>query len=545
MSRVIFVTGGVISGIGKGVISASVGALLKEMGYTVSVLKFDPYLNVDPGVLSPYEHGEVFVTEDGLETDLDLGHYERFLNQSLSRLSNMTSGKIFTKIMLQERCGFFEGKTVQTVPHFTNEVKNWIDKVIQTERSDFLICEIGGTVGDIESNPYLLAIGQFATAKNNDTFLLHITYLPFLSTTKEFKTKPTQFSLNLLRANGLQPNILLLRSENKPPTRILKKMANYSGLEKEQVVALENIKQIYSCPLVLENLGIAKQLSDFFNLPVQNLKWSEWKQFLKKEISTTSTVKLALIAKYIGYPDAYKSILESLQIAAVYLGTNLELVWLNAQELIDFSLIENNLKTVDGVVILPGFDLRGFEGKVSSAQYLQTQKIPVLGLCLGFQAMVVAQARLCGIKNANSSEFKQEGTQQTFVLDLIGGKDPAIQGQGASLRLGAESIVFSPTSKIAELYKTTIVSERHRHRYNVVKEFVPHLERGGFVFSGWSKESGLIESCELINHPFYLGVQYHPEFKSRLFNPHPLFSGFLKAVLKFHSSKTSLNSVAL
>ncbi|MBN3534371.1 CTP synthase [Mycoplasma procyoni] len=527
MSKFIFITGGVLSGLGKGVSAASIGNLLKSRGYSVFVLKLDPYLNIDPGVMSPYEHGEVYVTADGGETDLDLGHYERFINENFSKESNYTSGRILSNIFEKERKGLYGGKTVQYVPHVTNEIISVIKNIEKTYNTDFVIVEIGGTVGDIESNPFIYAIAQMGNENDGkNTFFIHVTYVPFLQTSGDFKTKPTQDSVNKLRGMGIKPNMILLRADSEVDQAILDKVATATFIDSKNVIAAPDLKNVYEMPLYLEKRNAASIVLDYFNLEQRTPDLKAWSEFASKvEKDKKAELKIKMLGKYTSFSDAYKSINEALKISAIDLGYDIKLEYVDSNDLSD----QNKsaiLDDADGVVILPGFGIRGFEGKVLGATYTREKNIPTFGICLGMQAMSVAQARLKGFKYATSKEFATDNKEEVYVLDFIKGKNADDQ-MGGTLRLGASETVFKEDSLIAKYYQTTTVFERHRHRYEIQEKFIPLLEDENFSFSGYHPELKLVESCEDKSKDFYIGVQYHPEFTARPLNPHKLFSAFL------------------
>ncbi|VEU59182.1 CTP synthase [Mesomycoplasma neurolyticum] len=539
MSKYIFVTGGVISGLGKGVSAASLGLLLKSRGYSVFVLKLDPYLNIDPGVMSPYEHGEVFVTEDGGETDLDLGHYERFINENFFKDSNYTSGKIFNNIFTKERQGFYSGKTVQYIPHVTNEIKNVIKNIEKKYKKDFIIVEIGGTVGDIESNPFIYAISELAYEANEEkTFFIHVTYVPYLNTSKEFKTKPSQYSINTLRSMGIKANMILLRSDNEIETKVIEKISKISFLNKENVISIYDLDNVYKSPLLLEEKKADQLILKYFNLPVnKNKALNKWKEFVKlSEKPAKGELNVKLIAKYSEFQDAYKSIIEALKISAIYKEQKLNLDFINSEELNE-KTADKLLNNSDAILIMPGFGVRGFEGKIFAAQYARDKNIPTLGICLGMQAMTIAQARNKGIKNATSKEFLGEKEDEVYVLDLIKGKNK--NNIGGTLRLGRSEIILKNDSVIANIYKTTNIFERHRHRYEVQEKFVNILEDENFVFSGRSVKNNLIEICEDKSKDFYIGVQYHPEFHARPLEPHNLFTTLIEKTIERKKRKNA------
>ncbi|AJC49908.1 CTP synthase [Mesomycoplasma flocculare] len=531
MAKFIFVTGGVLSGIGKGVSVASVANLLKSCGYSVYILKLDPYLNVDPGVLSPYEHGEVFVTADGGETDLDLGHYERFVDQNFSKDSNHTSGKILLSIIEKERKGFYQGKTVQIIPHVIDEIIFRIKKVAKKYQSDFVLVEIGGTVGDMESNPFYFAASQMAAESSfKDVFFIHTTYIPFLSASGEFKTKPAQFSIAKLNSRGIRANAIFLRLESeKVEIKIAQKVAKSAFLALENIITIPNLENIYQLPLLLEQTDLLKSIFSHFQLELRQPKLEKWKEFtallLKK---WEKTLKIAALGKYTQFLDAYKSIIEAFKISAAHQKVNLELKFIDTTE---ENFRVDKLKNFHGIIILPGFGFRGFEKKVEAATFTYKNNIPTIGICLGMQVMTIALARLNGIKNAHSAEFLAEKPDQTSVLDYnqIDGSKLQI---GGTLRLGNHQVLFAKNSKIAKIYGKNSAFERHRHRFEVVKKYLNKLENQDFIFSARDAKTDLIEVCESKTHIFYIGVQYHPEFITRPLNPHPLFNSFLSTIIE-------------
>ena len=528
-TRIIFVTGGVISGIGKGIAAASIGNILKARGYSVFIQKLDPYLNIDPGVLSPYEHGEVYVTDDGGETDLDLGHYERFLDQSLTRDSNYTSGRICKMVFDNERRGKYQGKTVQIIPHFTNEITRVINTTISKHQLDFHIVEIGGTVGDVESNAFIIAASQYGFQNPANTFYVHITYVPWLSATKEHKTKPTQHSLSLLASNGIRANMVLLRAHTDVGREICQKIANFSFLDEQNVVSLYDVDNVYEIPLYLDSKKVGISILEHFNLPKRKANMSEWENFINKTRAVTNQkVHVAMVGKYTELEDSYKSIREALIISGAYNQANIEFKWISAETLSATNL-ESTLRDVDGVVVLPGFGERGFEGKLLTVDYTRKHQIPTLGICFGMQAMTINQARLKGISDATSREFASSGT---FILDLIPGKATGVSG--GTLRLGLDQVRIHPDTLAYRIYQAELIRERSRHRYEVNPQYVAQLQDEEFIFSGAHPQSQLIEICELKNHPFYIGVQYHPEFSARPLRPHRLFNAFIRAAAARH-----------
>ena len=528
-TKIIFVTGGVISGIGKGIAAASIGNILKARGYSVFIQKLDPYLNIDPGVLSPYEHGEVYVTDDGGETDLDLGHYERFLNQSLTKDSNYTSGKICQMLFDNERKGKYNGKTVQIIPHLTNQINKIISSSIKKHKLDFHIVEIGGTVGDVESNAFIIAASQFGYQHPQDTFYVHITYVPWLNATKEHKTKPTQHSLSLLASNGIRANMVLLRSQNDVGREICQKIADFTFLDEKNIVSLYDVDNVYEIPLYLDSKKVGISILEHFNLPKRKANTSEWESFINKTKAVTNQkITIAMVGKYIELEDSYKSIREALIISGAYNQANIDFRWISSETLTTTNL-EQTFRDINGVVVLPGFGARGFDGKLLTVDYTRKHNIPTLGICFGMQAMTINQARLKGIKDATSREFENDGT---FVLDLIEGKNAEVLG--GTLRLGLDQIKIDPNTIAYKIYQKNLISERSRHRYEVNPKYINQIQDDDFIFSGYHPQSKLIEICELKNHPFYVGVQYHPEFSARPLNPHKLFNAFIKAIVSIN-----------
>ncbi|AMD81182.1 CTP synthetase [Mycoplasmopsis canis PG 14] len=532
-TKFIIQTGGVLSGLGKGVTLASIGNLLKMQGFSVFVMKLDPYLNIDPGVMSPVEHGEVYVTSDGGETDLDLGHYERFIDVKLTKKSNYTTGKILTHVFEKERRGEYNGKTVQIVPHVVDEIIEIIESIEKEQQPDFMLIEIGGTVGDIESNPYIYAISKFKSMRKNDVLLSHLAFVPYLSASNEYKSKPSQVSIATLRSYGLNPDILLLRSQGKVYNRIVDKIAEASFLESSNVINIPDKANIYEIPLFLKEQNILQVIFKHFNIKkkIKENVYKKWIEFVHKYLKDNNKkIKLLLVGKYVELEDAYLSIITSLKIAAAHNNVELEYKLINA-DFINQDNIKKTLTEYDGVLILPGFGVRGFEAKVEVAKFTREHKIPTLGICLGFQAMTVAHARLRGIIDATSKEFNDENKKQTFVLTPFfenGDKDVL----GGTLRLGEYPIIAKNKTLAHQIYGNEIFYERHRHRYEVNPIYRNTLEDENFSFSGVHPETGVAEICEVSDHPFYLGVQYHPEFTTRVLKSNPLFDSFITAVKK-------------
>ncbi|BAP01169.1 CTP synthase (UTP-ammonia ligase) [Mycoplasmopsis californica HAZ160_1] len=528
-TKFIFTTGGVLSGLGKGVTAASVGNLLKSQGFSIFVLKLDPYLNIDPGVMNPIEHGEVYVTSDGGETDLDLGHYERFIDVKLAKDSNFTTGRIFTRIFQKERKGDYHGKTVQIVPHVVDEIIDIILSLAEQKQPDFMLIEIGGTVGDLESSPYIYAISKFASLYPRNVMFSHLAFVPYLSASKEYKSKPSQVSIASLRSFGINPNLLLLRSQEGIDKSIIKKVSENAFLKPENVINIPDKANIYEIPLFLEKSGIVKIIYDHFGIekeiiPNANAVWNEFTQkYLAKR---QKPLNLLLVGKYTGLEDAYLSIISSLKIAAAHQNIDLNYTLIDSSDITQ-SNINEKLAGYDGVMILPGFGVRGFYSKVEVAEYTRDHKIPTLGICLGFQAMAVAQARKMGISNATSKEFAVQGQDQEFILTPFY-ENGDTMNLGGTLRLGEDKILALPDTLAQSIYGSEIFYERHRHRYEIADKYRHNLEDEEFKFSGIHPELKVAEICELKNHPFYLGVQYHPEFSTRVIKSNPLFDSFLK-----------------
>ena len=533
MARFIFVTGGVVSSLGKGLSSASLAYLLQSRGYKVRLRKLDPYLNVDPGTMSPFQHGEVFVTDDGAETDLDLGHYERFSGVSAKKTDNITTGKIYNDVLGKERKGLYLGKTVQVIPHITDRIKEFIKN--ESSKEDFVICEIGGIVGDIESLPFVEAIRQFANdiGKQN-TLFIHLTLVPYLKSSDEIKTKPTQHSVKELRSIGIQPDIIICRSERSIPLEHRKKISLFCNVDIKNVIETVDVKTIYEAPISFFNEKLDVQVLNYFKIkskkPV-NLK--PWKKITKNILQNKKQVNIAIIGKYVELKDAYKSLDEALTHGGLENNVRVNLVRIDSEKL-TISEIKPKLKDISGILIPGGFGKRGTDGKIEAIKYARNNKIPFLGICYGMQMAIIEFARnRLDIKNATSSEFDNKGVH---VIGLInewkkGGK--TIKGTdknlGGTMRLGSYEAKLSENSLIKKIYKKNLIQERHRHRYEVNIEFKEKFEKKGMTFSGLSPDGMLPEIVELKNHPWFIGVQFHPEFKSRPLSPHPLFSSFIKA----------------
>ena len=532
-ARYIFVTGGVVSSLGKGIVAASLGKLLQSRGYSVTIQKFDPYINVDPGTLNPYEHGECYVAEDGHEADLDLGHYERFLDIRTSKDNNITSGRIYQNVIQRERKGDFLGKTVQVVPHITDEIKRNVKRLGLTGKYDFVITEIGGTVGDIESLPFLESVRQLKWELEDKCQVVHLTYVPYIKAAGEVKTKPTQHSVKQLLEEGIQPDMLVLRTEMKLDEDILKKVALFCNVPQRAVVQSYDVPSIYEVPLVLQEQAADEVLLKRFGMEVgPKPEMKEWRAFIDLLNKATEEIHVGLVGKYVELQDAYKSIDESLQQSAIYNGRKLRLVHLQSEDITPEN-VADKLKGLDGVIIAPGFGPRGTEGKLVAIEYCRTNNLPTLGICLGMQMMVVEGARnVLGITDANSSELEPNTAHP--VIDLMD-EQKAVVNLGGTMRLGAYECLLKKGSKVAEAYGKTDIKERHRHRYEFNNKYEQDFEKAGYVLSGKNPDSGLVEVIERPDLDWFIGVQFHPEYSSTLLHPHPLFLSFIRAVIQ-HAS---------
>ncbi|MCE3235296.1 MAG: synthase [Vampirovibrio sp.] len=530
-TKYIFVTGGVVSSLGKGIVAASLGRLLRARGYKVSIQKFDPYINVDPGTMSPFQHGEVFVTDDGAETDLDLGHYERFIDTNLTRQNNVTAGRIYLDVISKERRGDYLGATVQTIPHITDEIKSRIREAAHQLSPDFLICEVGGTVGDIEGLPFLEAIRQFRYDVGfKNTCFIHVTLVPYLKASGEVKTKPSQHSVNTLRSIGIQPDILVCRTERPLGKGERLKLAQFTNVEPEAVIESIDMPVLYEVPLVLEKEGLARQVLDRLNIENSQPNLDAWKEMVQRVKNPNTTLKVALAGKYTGLSDAYLSVIEALKHAGASVGASVDIRWINSEDCVDEETSEALLAGVDAIVVPGGFGHRGIEGKISVIQYARTHNIPFLGLCLGMQVAVIEFARsVAQLTRANSVEFEPKADQPVVAL-MEDQKNLA--DKGGTMRLGQYPCHLVKNSKAAEAYGTEVVMERHRHRYEINNDYIDILTEAGLVFSGTSPDRTLMEIIELPGHPWFVACQFHPEFKSRPDNPHPLFKGLMKAAVQ-------------
>ncbi|SEK67999.1 CTP synthase [Pacificibacter marinus] len=539
MARYVFITGGVVSSLGKGLASAALGALLQARGYTVRLRKLDPYLNVDPGTMSPFEHGEVFVTDDGAETDLDLGHYERFTGVAARNTDSISSGRVYTNVLEKERRGDYLGKTIQVIPHVTNEIKDFIE--IGDDEVDFMLCEIGGTVGDIEGLPFFEAIRQFAQDRpRGQCIFMHLTLLPYIAASGELKTKPTQHSVKELRTIGLQPNVLVCRSEHPIPEKEREKIALFCNVRKEDVIAAPDLKSIYEAPLAYHREGLDQAVLDAFGIaPAPKPDLTVWHDVADRVFNPEGEVKVAIVGKYVQLEDAYKSIAEALTHGGMANRVKVKVEWVDA-ELFESEDAAPYLEGFHAILVPGGFGERGTEGKIKAAQFARERKIPYLGICLGMQMAVIEAARnLAGIEAAGSEEFDHEAGKKRFepvvyhLKEWVQGnhkvRRKSTDDKGGTMRLGAYSATLTAGSRVAEAYGTTQIEERHRHRYEVDTKYREQLEKHGMVFSGMSPDGRLPEIVEIKDHPWYIGVQFHPELKSKPFAPAPLFKDFIRA----------------
>ncbi len=537
MSKYIFVTGGVVSSLGKGITAASLGRLLKNRGYKVTIQKFDPYINIDPGTMSPYQHGEVFVTDDGAETDLDLGHYERFIDMNLSKASNVTTGKIYQSVINKERKGEYLGSTIQVIPHITNEIKDRVLRVGREDNADIVITEIGGTVGDIESQPFLEAIRQVRkdVPNRNDVLYIHVTLIPYISAAGELKTKPTQHSVKELRSIGIQPDIIVCRTEKEISDDMKRKIALFCDVDPEAVISNMTCSTIYEVPLLLQEEGLDSIVLRKLGLEDRPCDMTEWKAMVDRILAAEKQVDIALVGKYVELHDAYLSVAEALSHAGFAFGTKIRIHWVNSEELEDhLDTLDDVFKGVGGIVVPGGFGSRGIEGKIASIRWAREHKVPFLGLCLGMQCAVIEFARhVCGMTDANSSEIAPDCRYP--VIDLMADQEDVTE-KGGTMRLGLYPCKLAAGTKARALYDDKeIVYERHRHRYEVNNEFRQAMVDKGLVIAGTSPDNRLVEMIELKDHPFFEATQAHPEFKSRPTRPHPLFKGFVEAAIKYES----------
>ena len=536
MKKYVFVTGGVVSSLGKGSVAASLGNLLRARGYKVSIQKLDPYLNVDPGTMNPYQHGEVFVTEDGAETDLDLGHYERFIDTNLKQANSVTSGRIYSDVISKERRGDYLGATVQMVPHVTNEIKEKIKQASENTGAEILIVEVGGTVGDIESSIFIEAIRQFKNdVSKNDTAYIHVTLVPHLKAADELKTKPTQHSVELLRSKGIQPDVLVLRSDRTIPKSLREKLSLFTDVPSSNIIESKDCRSIYEVPIVMQNEGLASRILEKLNLENQVPDLSAWKDIVHKIIEPQKGVlKIGLVGKYVKLSDAYISVNESIIHACASQGYGVDLKMILSDDLTSPEKVEENLRGLDAIVVPGGFGDRGIEGKLNAIQWARVNKKPLLGLCLGLQCVVIEYARnVLGLKDANSVEFNAQSPDP--VIHLMEAQK-SVQDKGATMRLGTYPCKLTPGTNAYQAYESQkdssdIISERHRHRYEFNNAYRKPLEEAGLKISGLSPDGELVEIVEIKDHPYFLACQFHPEFLSRPGKPHPLFLGLIKAAI--------------
>ncbi|MFD2934303.1 CTP synthase [Spirosoma flavum] len=543
-AKYIFVTGGVTSSLGKGIIASSLAKLLQARGLTVTIQKFDPYINIDPGTLNPYEHGECYVTDDGAETDLDLGHYERFLNRPTSQANNITTGRIYNNVITRERRGDFLGKTVQVVPHITDEIKRNMRLLGETGEYDIVITEIGGCVGDIESLPFVEAVRQLKfELGEKDTLVIHLTLIPYLKSAGELKTKPTQHSVRMLLENGVQPDIIACRTEYPLPQDIRRKIAQFCNVQVSSVIEVIDAETIYDVPLLMQKERLdqrALYVLDLYNDKDADL--DSWKGFLGRLKNPGHTVKIGLVGKYVELHDAYKSIAESFIHAGASNECKVELEWIQSETLVDEHYCANVLGELDAVLVAPGFGERGIEGKINAVRYVREHGIPFLGICLGMQMAVIEYARnVMGIPDAHSTEMEPHTLNP--VISMME-EQKSVTDKGGTMRLGAYACKLKRDSLAHQIYGKTQISERHRHRYEFNNDYIEAFEKAGFRPTGINPDTGLVEIVELKGHPWYVGVQFHPELKSTVMNPHPLFVQFVKAALSYSQTKlAALTSV--
>lgn len=535
-TKYIFVTGGVVSSLGKGIVSSSLARLLLSRGYSVTIQKFDPYINIDPGTLNPYEHGECYVTIDGHEADLDLGHYERFTNIQTTRANNITTGRVYQSVIDKERRGDYLGKTVQIIPHITDEIKRSVKLLGNTGKYDFVITEIGGTVGDIESTPFLEAVRQLRWELGKNALCIHLTYVPYLKAAKELKTKPTQHSVKLLQQQGIQPDILVLRTEKDLPPAMRRKVAQFCNVSPEAVIQSLDAPTIYSVPNMmheqhLDDIVIEKTGADP-KLPQPDLQ--AWNTFVDKLTNATDEIKIGLVGKYVELQDAYKSINESLIQSATYCDRKLNLVYVHSEKITEGN-VDEKLHDLDGIIIAPGFGQRGIEGKFIALKWCRTHDVPTFGICLGMQCMVIEYARnVLGLVDANSTEMDHATPHK--VIDLME-EQKSISNMGGTMRLGAYECVLKPDSKAAQAYGRTKISERHRHRFEFNEEFRDAFEQSGMRCVGENPDTHLVEVVEVPGLRWFIGTQYHPEYQSTVLTPNPLFIDFIKAAIEYRSER--------
>ena len=530
MPKYIFVTGGVVSSVGKGIVTASLGRILRSRGLRVSILKLDPYINVDPGTMSPYQHGEVYVTDDGAETDLDLGHYERFLDENFKQANSTSSGQIYEEVIRKERRGDFLGGTIQPIPHVTNEIRRRIQEAGRALDAEVVIVEVGGTVGDMEGQPFLEAISQMRHTLGVDaTASIHVTLLPFIGSTRELKTKPTQHSVRELRSYGIQPDVIIARSDYPVPEALREKIGLFCNVERNAVIPLETADSIYEIPLILEARGLAKLVAKRLDLPAAEADLDEWRDFVERLHNPSTDVRIAVVGKYVELHDAYLSIREALTHAAVYHRTRPQFHWVHSEDL-EGRPPEEVIGDVDGILVCPGFGDRGLEGKIAAVTYARERRIPFLGVCLGLQMMVCEFARnVAGMPEANTTEADQ---RTPFPVISLLSEQRGVEDLGGTMRLGGYDCRLVEGTHAAAAYGQELARERHRHRWEVNNALLPALEQHGLIASGWSRDGELVEIMELLDHPWMVGTQFHPEFTSRPLRPQPLFRDFVGAVLE-------------
>ena len=535
-TKFIFVTGGVVSGLGKGITAASLGRLLKCRGLKVASQKLDPYVNVDPGTMSPLQHGEVFVTDDGTETDLDLGHYERFIDENLNKYSNLTTGKVYWNVLNKERQGAYLGQTVQIIPHITNEIKSYIYNLASSTEADVVITEIGGTTGDIESQPFLEAIRQVGLEQGRDNCcFIHVVLVPYISGSDEYKSKPAQHSVKELQGMGVNPDIIILRADGSVGGEIRRKISTFCNVKPECVIENLTMPSLYQCPLMLHTNGLDDVVVKKLKLDVPPADLTEWKQVVSRIATRSKTCTIALVGKYVKLHDAYLSVMESLYHAGFENDSQVEIRWVESEDLTDQAACKEAFADVDGIIVPGGFGDRGIEGMIQAAQYARENHVPYFGICLGMQIMVMEFARgVLGYADANSSEFTPDGKHN--VIALMADQQGNIP-KGGTMRLGKYPCAVKPGTKMAECYGEAEIWERHRHRYEFNNDFRQEMENAGLVISGTSPDGRLVETVELPGRDFHLGAQFHPEFKSRPNHAHPLFKGFIAAALKFRASE--------
>jgi CTP synthase len=526
MPKYIFVTGGVASSVGKGITTASIGRLIKSRGRSVSIMKLDPYLNVDPGTMSPYQHGEVFVTDDGAETDLDLGHYERFIDENLSRASNVTTGQIYSAVIANERRGDYLGGTVQVIPHITDEIKDRIRLVANQPGLDVVIVEVGGTVGDIESQPFLEAIRQMRKVEGRRNVLyIHVTLLPMIGSTGELKTKPTQHSVKELRAIGIQPDVIAVRADHPVPDEVRAKISLFCDVDEDAVIPLTTAETIYEVPLVLEEAGLGRYVADYFGWHESVTDLADWHSMVQRIKTPRKRVEIALVGKYVELHDAYMSVAESLSHAGLAHDVDIEITWVNSEKSESQEIVDQ-LQRASGILVPGGFGPRGVEGKIVAARFAREHQVPYFGICYGLHMAVIDFARdVMGLERANSTEIDELTPHP--VIDLM--PDQRDVEMGGTMRLGLYPCKLVPGTRAAECYQVPLVEERHRHRWEVNNAYIEMMDEAGMIVSGMSPDGKLAEIMELYDHPWFVGVQFHPEFKSRPTRPHPLFAGFVGA----------------